>query len=330
MVEQTAVDASTLSVRTGSLRVDIVAVEGQGGVSSSDGVAELAVKNGAAALFAGSGLLPGAIVQVFIPLAADDGRELAQITVGADGTFSAEAPFSRDPLADPLPVGPRLLQLVSVDEDGNQVVLEMTVNIEQADSSPELNREEGAVPALEEGLSVVTSAGLPVEARISAREEEALAVVEGDGWNMTVDLAGSEGSVGESVSGASLTLVRDETAAVSGSGFMAGTRADVWLFSEPTLLGTVTIDDDGNFIGEVGIDPDLIAAGNHTLQVQAVGADGYVKAANMGVLVEDAEPVVAAPEESGASFSFLWWIAAIFAVAILLALWIVLRRRRRV
>jgi hypothetical protein len=48
---------------------------------------------------------------------------------------------------------------------------------------------------------------------------------------------------------------------------MPGTRADVWLFSEPTLLGTVTIDDEGRFDGEVNIDGRVIAVGNHTLPV---------------------------------------------------------------
>jgi len=78
----------------------------------------------------------------------------------------------------------------------------------------------------------------------------------------------ADGAVEETPSGATLKLVRDETALVSGSGFMAGTRADVWLFSEPTLVGTALIDANGEFTGEVSIDPNLIPAGEHTLQLQ--------------------------------------------------------------
>lgn len=328
VVEQTTVGSSTLSIRAGTLTLGVTVPEGQGGVTTESGVTQLAVKNGSATTLAGAGLLPGATVQVFIPLAVDDARELFRIIVDADGTFSAEAPFSSDPLADPLPIGPRLLQLVSVDEDGNQVVIDMTVNIEQSDPSPALNREEGDLPALSEGVSLVTSAGLPVEARVSALEDRRSAVVEGDDWSMAVNLAGAGGSVTELDSGAVLTLVRDEAALVAGSGFMAGTRADVWLFSEPTLLGTVTIDENGEFAGEVDIDPDLIPAGNHTLQLQGVGVDGYVKAANLGVLVEDSASPLPVAEVSEPSFWFLWWIVAALVVVALVVLWIVVRRRR--
>jgi hypothetical protein len=271
-------------------------------------------------------LLPGSTVQVFIPLSAEDSRELTQLVVSPDGTFSGVAAFSTDPLAAPLPIGPRLLQLVTIDEDGNQVVLEMTVAIEQGDPNPELNRELGDIPTMPLGSLEATSAGLPVEANITAIADQKLAVVEGDGWTMAVNIDSPDGAVEETEAGAVLKLVRDETALVSGSGFMAGTRADVWLFSEPTLVGTVSIDENGEFTGEVDVDPNLIPAGEHTLQLQGVGTDGYVKAANLGVLVEDAGVSPRGIEESGFSWTFLWWI--LLVIVALIILWFVLRRRR--
>ncbi|AVG24350.1 hypothetical protein C3B54_111407 [Pontimonas salivibrio] len=145
---------------------------------------------------------------------------------------------------------------------------------------------------------------------------------------MAVAIDSEQGGVEPSESGALVTLVRDEVALVSGVGFMAGTRADVWLFSEPALLGTVTIDENGEFSGEVGIDPDLIPTGEHTLQLQGVGTDGYVKAANMGVFVDDAQPDLAVAEQAGLDLSFIWSIlAVILLVAIVVAAW--LRRSRR-
>jgi hypothetical protein len=150
--------------------------------------------------------------------------------------------------------------------------------------------------------------------------------VEGDGWTMAVNIDSPDGAVEETEAGAVLKLVRDETALVSGSGFMAGTRADVWLFSEPTLVGTVSIDENGEFTGEVDVDPNLIPAGEHTLQLQGVGTDGYVKAANLGVLVEDAGVSPRVIEESGFSWTFLWWI--LLVIVLLLILWFVVRRRR--
>lgn len=329
IVEESSPEPTTLSVVAGSLSLGVSVDEGSGGVSrSDDGVNRLSVKSGSAAVLQGSGLQPGARVQVFIPLGVDDSRELASITVAADGTFSGELPVSTDPLAEPLPIGERLLQLVSVDADGNQVVFEMAVNVAQGDPAPALDREAGEIPVVGLGASAVTSAGVVTEATTTALPDQNLAVVEGDTWNMAVAIDSGEGGVEPTDSGALVTLVRDEAAQVSGVGFMAGTRADVWLFSEPVLLGTVTIDENGEFSGEVGIDPDLIPTGEHTLQLQGVGQDGYVKAATMGVSVNDAQPELAAAEQAGLDLGFIWWILAIIVlVAIVVALW--LRRNRR-
>jgi hypothetical protein len=329
IVEETSPDPTTLSVLTGSLSVDVSVDEAAGEVSRfDDGVIRLSVKAGSAAVMRGTGLQSGANVQVFIPLSPDDSREVANLTVADDGTFSGELPVSTDPLAEPLPIGERLLQLVSVDADGNQVVLEMAVNVAQGDPAPALDRDAGDIPVVEPGATTVTSAGVVTEATTTARPDQNLAVVEGDTWSMAVTIDSEQGGVEPTESGALVTLVRDEVAQVSGVGFMAGTRADVWLFSEPALLGTVTIDENGEFLGEVGIDPDLIPTGEHTLQLQGVGQDGYVKAANMGVFVDDAQPELAVAEQAGLDLSFIWWIlATIVLVAIVVAIWV--RRSRR-
>jgi hypothetical protein len=101
---------------------------------------------------------------------------------------------------------------------------------------------------------------------------------------MAVDVPSTDGRVEPAEGGGALIeLVEDDVADVSGDGFLPGTRADVWLFSTPTLLGTVTIAPDGSFSGRVPVTG--IATGEHTLQLQGVGRDGYVRAANLGVAV---------------------------------------------
>lgn len=328
-VEQSVPNDRSLSLQAGTVSLGLSVAEGSGSVTTAeDGSARVAVKQGTRARFEGGGMQPGAMVQVFIPLGDDDFRELAQLLVNEDGTFSGEAPFSTDPLADPLPIGTRLLQLVTVDEDGNQVVLDISINIEQADPAPAINRDEGLVPVVEPGRAVVMSAGKPTEATITGVEDLKLAVVEGDGWNMAINLEAEDAAVRQTESGTLLQLVRNEQTQVSGTGFLAGTRADIWLFSEPTLLGTVTIDEDGKFSGEVAIDPDLIPTGEHTLQLQGVGQDGYVKAASLGVVVDDATAV--APQETSESgLMFVWWIvAAVTLLALLVIVLLVVRQRR--
>lgn len=326
-VQSTVTDPSNLSVRAGVVSLGVQVQQDEGSVSQSDdGTTEIAVRKGAKTTLSGEGLRPESTVQVFLPLQGGNAKELTRIPVGPDGSFSGDAVFATQPDEDPLPVGRQVLQLVSVDGDGNEVVVNMTVNIAQPPPAPELNRVEGVIPTLTPGSSIATNAGVPEQVRVSAVEEQKLAVVEGDGWSMAIGVAAEDGGVQATDGGASLTLVRNESARVSGDGFMPGTRADVWLFSEPTLLGTVTIDDEGRFDGEVNIDGRVIAVGNHTLQLQGVGEDGYVRAANLGVTVGDPAEVVPTAEEN--SLVFIWWVLAAVILIALMIVVLVARRRR--
>lgn len=316
-----------LDVKAGRLSLGVKVLEDQGTISEApDGTTQIAVKKGTSATITGTGFKPAATVQVFLPLDGDNAKELTRIPVGADGSFDGSAPFATKANEAPLPVGKQVLQLVSLDNDGNQVVVEMTVNIAQGAPAPEANRIEGVIPAMQPGQSIATSGGEPIPVTITPVSDQKLAVVEGEGWTMAVNVNSEQGGVEPAEGGALLKLVRNETALVSGSGFMPGTRADVWLFSDPTLLGTVTIDENGEFTGEVNIDPNMIPVGQHTLQLQGVGEDGYVKAANMGVLVDD--PAEAVADTATASLTFLWWIIAAVLVVLVLVVLLVSRRRR--
>jgi hypothetical protein len=145
---------------------------------------------------------------------------------------------------------------------------------------------------------------------------------------MSVNIEGAGGEVSESgEGGALLQFVRDQGIIVTGGGFMPGTRADVWLFSEPTLLGTVDIDGNGEFSGTVMVDGTVVPVGDHTLQLQGVGDDGYVRAANLGVTVSDAVAEVTTEEAAG---GLLWWLVALIAViglAAALTIWQMRSRR---
>ena len=74
--------------------------------------------------------------------------------------------------------------------------------------------------------------------------------------------------------------------------------ADVWLFSDPTLVGTVDIAEDGTFTASFAVDSNVVPTGEHTLQIQGVGDDGFVRAANLGVVVEDPVSTPLAPMDS--------------------------------
>ena len=327
---QTQVTGTTgVNFRAGVLSFGVQVQQDQGIVrQNSSGGTEVEVKKGSTTALSGSGLLPRSTVQVFLPLQGSNSKELARIPVDDAGSFSGDAVFATRVNERPLPIGRQVLQVVSLDDEGQQSVVEMTINIAQSSPAPEFDRAVGQVPTLTPGQSVATNAGEPEVVRVTADSAVKTATVDGDGWRMSVNIEGAGGEVSESgEGGALLQFVRDEGIIVTGRGFMPGTRADVWLFSEPTLLGTVDIDGNGEFSGTVMVDGNVVPVGDHTLQLQGVGDDGYVRAANLGVTVSDAVAEVTTEEAAG---RLLWWLVALIAViglAAALTIWQMRSRR---
>lgn len=325
-IQSLVTDPNNLSLRAGVFNIGINVQSNQGLVrEGANGETEIQVRKGGVAGFEGTGLAPRTFIQVFMPLQGANAKEVARIPVDEAGSFSGEALFQTGLQDAPLPIGRQVLQMVMVDERGRQTVVELAVNIVQPAPAPEINRENGQTPRLSPGQSLATNAGVPEVVNLTLIPSEKQAIIDGDGWSMGVapDSVGS--SVVETDDGSVLLeLVRDETATVSGFGFMPGTRADVWLFSDPTLLGTVEIDENGAFNGTVSIEGQVIAVGEHTLQLQGVGEDGYVRAANLGVLVNDAKSPASTDEAAG---GLLWWLLALFAI--LTAAFLMYARARR-
>ena len=325
---QTQVTSPTgFSLTAGVLNLGLQVQQDQGVVRQNNtGGTEIEVRKGSTAEVSGTGFLPRSTVQVFLPLQGTNAKEIARIPVDEAGTFSGDAVFATRVNERPLPIGKQVLQVVSLDENGQQSVVEMTVNIAQSAPAPEPDRTVGATPTLRPGQFLATNAGEPEIVTVVPVPEDRQARVEGDGWQMAVDIPSANGSVARSdEGGALLQLVRDETAVVSGTGFMPGTRADVWLFSEPTLLGTVDIDENGEFSGEVNIDSNVVVVGEHTLQLQGVGEDGYVRAANLGVVVNDTAAEATTEQAAG---GFLWWLW-LLVILVALVVWFAIWRYRR-
>ena len=297
--------ATILDVGRVSLALDMT---GAGDVRTTDGQApQVSVARDTVARTSGGGMLPGTQLAVWLPRDGNDVRQVTTLSVAADGTFSGPLPFdgSGDRATDgrPLPIGRQVLQLVGLDEDGELIVIEQTLTISQPDPSPGLDRTSGSPPSLAPGTSVATSAGVEETIRVAPEADGRRARIQADGWEMAVDVPAVAGRVAPTADGGALIeFVLDEASELSGDGFQPGTRADVWLFSTPTLLGSVTIGAAGSFSIEIKADSDVIDAGEHTLQMQGVGRDGYVRVANLGIVIVSArdavaEPAAAAPDD---------------------------------
>jgi outer membrane protein OmpA-like peptidoglycan-associated protein len=85
---------------------------------------------------------------------------------------------------------------------------------------------------------------------------------------------------------AALVLERDHSVQVQGSGFDPNSDAQVYVFSQARLLGTVHTDATGAFTGLVQVPGDL-ELGHHTLQIDALDAGGSVRSLSLGVVVHE-------------------------------------------
>lgn len=313
-----------VSVQAGEVQFGVTLAETQAHGESSES-SDLSVKSGSAARVAGSGMLPGSPVQVWLPgRAGSDSRELGRAVVGTDGQVETELTFVAKPSEAPIPIGSQVLQITGYDEEGNLTVVDMPVNIAQGPIVPEPNRDAGALPDLGPGRSLATSAGSPVEVAVVALPAERSVVVGEGSWEMTLEVDDQSGAIeGESESPV-IRMEQSSVASASGDGFQPGTTASVWMFSDPTLMATVVVSDDGSFMTEFLVDPRFLPAGDHTLQIQGVGEDGFIKSANLGVLIE--EPVVLTSDSAS---GLLWWVVGAFLVALLLLVIVVVARRKR-
>ena len=325
-VAQRALPSGGISVQAGALQFGLSLAPGSGGgvdTNTSSNTPELRVPTGQSTAFNGGGLLPGSQVQVWLPgRTGNQTKELARVPVRADGTFEAALSFAVRQTDVPVPIGRQVMQVTGFDENGNQTVVDMTINVAQGPLAPEPERQSGQVPQLTPGLSLATSAGAPAPVTIT-RLPDQNAVAIGDGsWVMTVGVDGAQGTIEGPSEAPVVRMTQSSQASASGEGFMAGTTASVWMFSDPTLMATVTVGEDGSFTADFFVDPQFLPAGNHTLQIQGVGNDGFIKAANLGVEVQ--EPVELTTQSAT---GLLWWVAG--ALLMLLAVFLLLVAARR-
>ena len=319
-----------LSVEAGAFQLGITMATPEASAPSapsSGSRSDVSIPTGQSTKVTGGGLLPGSNLQVWLPgVTGENPLELARIPVKGDGTFESELSFTARQSETPLPIGRQVLQVTGFDEDGNQTVVDMTINIGQGAPAPEPNRAVNSLPDLAPGQSLATSAGTPETVTIEARpEDREVAVLSGE-WSFMVSLPEEAGVVEDAGSGAIVTLIQARTATVSGDGFQPDTRVDIWLFSDPTLLGSLIVSADGSFTGEVYLDVRYAIPGEHTLQLQGVADDGFIKAANLGVVVQ--EPVEFTTEN--ASSLLLWVGLAVILLLLAVLIGVTIGRRRQV
>lgn len=327
-VAKRALPSGGLSVEAGAFQFGLNLTNPNGGgtidTNNPSNTPELRVPTGQSTTFNGGGLLPGSQLQVWLPgPTGNNPKELARVPVRADGTFEAELSFTSRQTEAPVPIGRQVMQVAGFDENGNQTVVDMTINVAQGPVSPELNQVDGSLPQLGPGLSLATSAGIPTPVTVVPIPEQNLLTV-GDGeWMMSIGVDDTQGAIEGSSETPIIRMTQSSEASASGDGFMPGTTASVWMFSDPTLMVTTNVGDDGSFDADFFVDPQFLSAGEHTLQIQGVGVDGFIKSANLGVLVE--EPTTLTTQSSS---SLMIWVMVFLGVILAIIFVVFLRKRK--
>ena len=288
----------------GSVTLGLGVAADEGAIGSNLGAPTPDVKRGGSVALDMTGLRPETSLRVFFPFGNGSFAELPSFSVGEDGSVSGDLSLDTPGSQRPLPIGAFSLQFVGQDEDDNEIVVDVPIEVRQPDPAPEVNRFSGDRPALSVNELVAFNGGAP-ENVVSEASADGVSITGAD-WQMAVG-DGDPGTEG-------LNFTPGEANTVAGEGFMPGTRVDIWLFSTPTLAGSLEVNDEGEFSSEFVVD---VATGNHTLQVQGVGADGFIRAANLGVTVVEptTEAMNGAEQTTSSGMTWLWWVIGLLLVA---------------
>lgn len=172
------------------------------------------------------------------------------------------------------------------------------------------------MPSLAPGASQVLEDGVPATVEVFVEDSTTL-VMRGQGFELNL--------VGECSSGCSITaddqgrqvleLEQDGLARVQGEGFLPGTPVYVWLYSDPTFLGELTVQADGTFVGSMPLEG--VEVGEHTLQVNGTSFDGKERTASLGVVVRAASapnPLTGELPTTGGDAGLLVWVVLLMVL----------------
>ncbi|MGA0885883.1 MAG: fibronectin type III domain-containing protein [Ilumatobacteraceae bacterium] len=112
---------------------------------------------------------------------------------------------------------------------------------------------------------------------------------------------------------------------LEGSGYLAESPVEVWLFSTPTLVGVTNVDSDGTWTLSFTV-PTSLESGLHHLQIEGTTVDGDDQAIRTGLLVENSGDVQTLPVTGGRSLT-VEYVLLVFCIGALLA--IISRGRRQ-
>jgi hypothetical protein len=169
------------------------------------------------------------------------------------------------------------------------------------------------------GEATILVGGEPVESTV-ARSNDQLVIAAGD-MSATISGVTADGAVAPLDNDGNIRLSEGDQIQVEASGFAPNSDVEVWLFSTPTLLGTVTVNSEGAASAKFAL-PAGAENGNHRVALNGKNVAGEDASFAVGIVIGSAS--------GGVSTAGKVLIAIPIALAVLFALVLPARRRRKV
>ena len=154
----------------------------------------------------------------------------------------------------------------SIESDSEEIA-EQVVEVEvpeeaiEASNEPEITQEQ--LP--ESTVEVSDSDDVEGVVKLNDRAVQ----ISSKGAIVTIAASGDEGI---SIDGTTLKVFNSSTYEISGSGFLSNSTVELYVYSDPYLLGVLETDADGEFVGSISLPTDL-DSGSHRFEVVGIGAD---------------------------------------------------------
>ena len=152
------------------------------------------------------------------------------------------------------------------------------------------------------GAAVASVGGESIAPKLTISVENTARIEIG---GLVIEIAPQDAALVADGLGTAVRAVRGRYVEVRGNGFAPASQVDVWIYSEPTLLGSATTDANGEFVKTFDI-PAGIELGNHTLTLNGLDTNGAVVTASVGIVVIEeplADPAPVEQDERGEPFN---------------------------
>jgi hypothetical protein len=169
------------------------------------------------------------------------------------------------------------------------------------------------------GEAAILVGGEPVKSTVT-RSNDQLVIAAGD-MSATISCVTADGAVAPLDNDGNIRLSEGDQIQVEASGFAPNSDVEVWLFSTPTLLGTVTVNAQGTASAQFPL-PTGAESGNHRVALNGKNVAGEDASFAVGIVIGSAS--------GGVSTAGKVLIAIPIALAVLFALVLPARRRRKI